>query len=334
MLDLAAEAFNFSLDWTDFEWSCETYLRTGQMMPHDGIDLLRGFDAIFLGAVGYPSVPDHVSLWGLLIPIRRAFNQYVNLRPTRLLPGIVSPLRNHPPNSLDIVVVRENSEGEYSTEGGRFQVGTPDEYATQVSRFSRQGIERIARYAFELARTRSSRVASATKSNGIIHTMPFWDDVVNEVAIDYPDVELSHFHIDALAARMVTAPESLDVIVASNLFGDVLSDLSAALIGGLGLAASANLNPERTSPSMFEPVHGSAPDIAGRGIANPIAQIAAGALMLRHLGEEEAARSIDNAISTVLARGMARTPDLGGEATTADMGAAIAEVIEIGARSN
>lgn len=329
VLDVAADRFRFSLDWTDFDWSCETYLRSGQMMPPDGLDTLSDYDAIFLGAVGFPSVPDHISLWGLLIPIRREFGQYVNLRPTRLLPGVVSPLHDALSQELDIVVVRENSEGEYSSEGGRHQTGTPDEFATQVSRFSRRGIERIARYAFDLARTRSGRVASATKSNGIIHTMPFWDEVVNEVAAEYPDVELSPFHIDALVARMVTAPGSIDVIVASNLFGDVLSDLSAALTGGLGLAASANLNPDRTKPSMFEPVHGSAPDIAGRGIANPLAQVATGALMLRHLGEERAADAIDSAISTVLAQGAIRTRDLGGTATTAEMGAAIAEAVAV-----
>lgn len=330
VLDAVAERFDFALDWTSFDWSCERYLATGQMMPGDGIETLRSFDAIFLGAVGYPSVPDHISLWGLLIPIRRAFDQYVNLRPAALLPGITGPLRDAPAADLDMVIVRENSEGEYSTEGGRYGQGTPGEGATQVARFTRRGVERIARYAFDLARTRSRRVASATKSNGIIHTMPFWDEIVDEVAADYPDVELRRFHVDALAARMVTAPGSLDVIVASNLFGDILSDLSAALVGGLGLAASGNVNPERTGPSMFESIHGSAPDIAGRGIANPIAQVAAGVLMLRNLGEEAAADAVDAAVSGVLSAEVVRTPDLGGSASTSEMGEALASAIAAG----
>mgnify|MGYP001091174384 CR=1 FL=1 len=323
VLDAAAERFGFALTWAGFDWSCERYLATGAMVPDDGLAQLAAFDAIFLGAVGYPSVPDHVSLWGLLIPIRRAFDQYVNLRPARLLPGVAGPLRDVPTSDLDMVIVRENSEGEYSTEGGRYDIGTDTEGATQVARFTRRGVERIARYAFEVATARSGRVASATKSNGIVHTMPFWDEVVDEVAADYPQVELRRFHIDALVARMVTHPGSLDVIVASNLFGDILSDLSAALVGGLGLAASGNLNPERTGPSMFESIHGSAPDIAGQGIANPIAQVAAGAMMLRHLGQGAAADAVERAVAAVLAAGEVRTPDLGGSASTADMGAAL-----------
>jgi tartrate dehydrogenase/decarboxylase/D-malate dehydrogenase len=324
VLDTAADRFGFALEWTDFDYSCARFAETGQMMPDDGIDLLRPFDAIFLGAVGYPSVPDHVSLWGLLIPIRRAFDQYVNLRPARLLPGVTGPLRAVGPGDLDMVIVRENSEGEYSTEGGRHDVGSATEGATQVARFTRRGVERIARFAFDLARTRSGRVASATKSNGIVHTMPYWDEIVDEVAAGYPDVELRRYHVDALAARMVTAPGTLDVIVASNLFGDILSDLSAALVGGLGLAASGNLNPERTGPSMFESIHGSAPDIAGQGIANPIAQVQAGAMMLRHLGETKAAGAVEDAIEAVLAGASVRTPDLGGTSTTQQMGTALA----------
>lgn len=327
VLDEAADLFGFSVRWTDFDWSCARFAETGAMMPDDGIEQLRPFDAILLGAVGYPSVPDHVSLWGLLIPIRRAFDQYVNLRPARLLPGVTGPLRDVDAADLDMVIVRENSEGEYSTEGGRHDVGAADEYATQVARFSRRGVERIAHFAFELARSRSGRVASATKSNGIIHTMPYWDEIVDEVAADYSDVELRRYHVDALAARMVTAPSSLDVIVASNLFGDILSDLAAALVGGLGLAASGNLNPEHTGPSMFESIHGSAPDIAGHGIANPIAQIQAGAMMLRHLGEAAAADAVERAIETVLAEAAVRTPDLGGAASTAQMGTAVVEAL-------
>lgn len=323
VLDTVSGRYGFTLDWTDFDYSCARFVETGQMMPDDGIDRLRHFDAIFLGAVGYPSVPDHVSLWGLLIPIRRAFDQYVNLRPARLLSGVTSPLRDAGADDLDMVIVRENSEGEYSTEGGRYDVGSETEGATQVARFTRRGVRRIARFAFDLASERTGRVASATKSNGIVHTMPYWDEIVDEVAADYPDIELRRYHVDALAARMITAPGTLDVIVASNLFGDILSDLSAALVGGLGLAASGNLNPERTGPSMFESIHGSAPDIAGRGIANPIAQVQAGAMMLRHLGEDAAAMAVEDAIGAVLKQAAVRTPDLGGHATTAQMGDAL-----------
>jgi tartrate dehydrogenase/decarboxylase / D-malate dehydrogenase len=327
VLDAAAARFGFGLAWTTFDWSCARYAELGEMMPEDGLRQLEKHDAIFLGAVGDPSTPDHVSLWGLLIPIRRHFNQYVNLRPAKLLPGVSSPLRAASPQELDFLVVRENTEGEYSQRGGRHDVGTPTEHATQEAVFTRAGIERIARFAFTEARSRTGRVASATKSNGIVHTMPFWDEVVDEVAADYPDVQLMRYHIDALAARMVANPGSLDVILASNLFGDILSDLAAALVGGLGLAASANLNPERTGPSMFESIHGSAPDIVGLGIANPVAQVLAGAMMLRHLGEVEAADAVEAAVSTVLGAKSTATPDLGGTATTSDMGVALTKAL-------
>ncbi|BDT98613.1 MULTISPECIES: tartrate dehydrogenase [Nocardia] len=312
------------LEWTEFDWSCENYLRTGAMMPPDGPQRLAGFDAILLGAVGFPGVPDHVSLWGLLIPLRRAFGQYVNLRPVRLLPGTESALRDRTAADLDILIVRENSEGEYSRIGGIHNEGRPDEFVLQESVFTRTGCERIIRYAFERAAERSGRLCSATKSNGIIHSMPYWDSVFERIAAEYPQVRTRQMHVDALAAELVLHPDRLDVIVGSNLFGDILSDLAAAVTGGLGLAPSGNINPERTGPSMFEAVHGSAPDIAGQGIANPVAQILAGAMLLDHLGESAAAAAIDRAVCDVLATGKVRTPDLGGTESTADLGDAIA----------
>jgi tartrate dehydrogenase/decarboxylase/D-malate dehydrogenase len=327
VLDAAAERHDFALHWTEFDYSCERYTETGAMMPDDGVATLARFDSILLGAVGFPGVPDHVSLWGLLIPLRRAFSQYVNLRPVRLLPGTTSVLADRTADELEMVIVRENSEGEYSTLGGRHNQGQPGEFVLQESVFTRVGVERIIRYAFELARTRSRRVCSATKSNGIIHTMPFWDEIFELVAAEYPDVTAEQCHIDALAARMVQHPDRLDVVVASNLFGDILSDLAAAVTGGLGMAPSGNINPERTHPSMFEAVHGSAPDIAGKGIANPVAQILAGVMMLDHLGESEAARAVDAAVEKVLAQGDVATPDLGGTATTDELGTAIAEAL-------
>ncbi|WP_280241865.1 tartrate dehydrogenase [Nocardia abscessus] len=312
------------VEWTEFDWSCENYLRTGAMMPPDGAERLADFDAILLGAVGFPGVPDHVSLWGLLIPLRRAFGQYVNLRPVRLLPGTESALRDRTADDLDILIVRENSEGEYSRIGGIHNEGRPDEFVLQESVFTRTGCERIIRYGFERAAERSGRLCSATKSNGIIHSMPYWDSVFERVAADYPQVTTRQMHVDALAAELVLHPDRLDVIVGSNLFGDILSDLAAAVTGGLGLAPSGNINPERTGPSMFEAVHGSAPDIAGQGIANPVAQILAGAMMLDHLGESAAAAAIDRAVCDVLAAGEVRTPDLGGTGTTDELGDAIA----------
>jgi tartrate dehydrogenase/decarboxylase / D-malate dehydrogenase len=284
---------------------------------------LRRFDAIFLGAVGHPDVADHVSLWGLLIPIRRAFQQYVNLRPVKLFEGIESPLKNWKPGEIEFVIVRENCEGEYSNVGGRMYEGTPGELAVQQAIFTRLGVTRIVRYAFELARTRKKRLTSATKSNGIIFTMPFWDEIFREVAKDFPDVKTDQYHIDILTAHFVRHPDWFDVVVGSNLFGDILSDLGPAVVGSIGIAPSANLNPEKEFPSMFEPVHGSAPDIAGKGIANPIGQIWSGAMMLRHFGLGEAADAIESAIAAVLARGAVRTPDIGGAATTRELGGAI-----------
>ncbi|MBF6211922.1 tartrate dehydrogenase [Nocardia puris] len=318
------DAVQPGIEWTEFDWSCAQYLRTGAMMPADGPDLLAGFDAILLGAVGFPGVPDHVSLWGLLIPLRRAFGQYVNLRPVRLLPGTESALRGRTADDLDILIVRENSEGEYSEIGGIHNPGRPEEFVLQESVFSRVGCERIMRYAFERAAERDGSVCSATKSNGLIHSMPYWDSVFADVAADYPDITTRTVHVDALAAEIVLRPDRLDVIVASNLFGDILSDLAAAVTGGLGLAPSGNINPDRSAPSMFEAVHGSAPDIAGQGIANPVAQILAGAMMLDHLGAHAPAAAIHRAVDEVLAEGNVRTPDLDGTSTTDELATAIA----------
>jgi tartrate dehydrogenase/decarboxylase / D-malate dehydrogenase len=324
VLDTAGRRFGFSFSWREFDWSCETYLSTGKMMPADGLDQLRPFDAIFLGAVGHPRVPDHISLWGLLIPIRRAFRQYVNLRPVRMLPGIEPAVKGYPPGKIDFCVVRENNEGEYSEMGGRIYRGTEDEFAVQETIFTRRGCDRIMRYAFELARTRGKHVTSATKSNGIIFTMPFWDERFAVIAKEYPDVRTDQFHIDILTAHFVKHPDWFDVVVGSNLFGDILSDLGPAVVGSIGIAPSANLNPERECPSMFEPVHGSAPDIAGKGIANPIGQIWSGAMMLRHLGQIAAADAIERAIDAALGGGGPRTPDIGGAASTRELGEAIA----------
>jgi len=328
VLEAAGRRFGFDFEWTHFDWSCEVYTKTGRMMPEDGLDRLRVFDAIFLGAVGFPGVPDHVSLWGLLIPIRRAFRQYVNLRPVRLLLGVRSPLVGRKPGEIDLVIVRENNEGEYSEIGGRLYRGTPEELAVQQSVFTKKGVDRVMRYAFELAMARPARhVTSATKSNGIIHTMPYWDERFAAIARDYPSIRTDQYHIDILSAHFVQHPDWFDVVVASNLFGDILSDLGPALVGSIGLAPGANINPEREYPSMFEPVHGSAPDIAGRGLANPIGQIWTGALLLDHLGHPEAGRAVVTAIERVLAEGKVRTPDLGGSASTAQIGQAIAGLI-------
>jgi tartrate dehydrogenase/decarboxylase / D-malate dehydrogenase len=327
VLEAAGERFGFRFNWHNFDWSCETYIKAGKMMPDDGLQQLRPYDAIFLGAVGHPSVPDHVSLWGLLIPIRRGFRQYANLRPVRLLDGIETPLKNWKPGQIDFCIVRENNEGEYSNIGGRIYDGTDEEMAVQQSVFTRRGVDRVLRFAFELARKRRKHVTSATKSNGIIHTMPFWDECFHRVATEYPDVRTDQFHIDILSAHFVRHPDWFDVVVGSNLFGDILSDLGPAVVGSIGIAPSGNLNPEKEFPSMFEPVHGSAPDIAGKGIANPIAQIWSGAMMLRHLGASEAADAIENAIADVLAKSEVRTADIGGKATTEEMGSAIAKQV-------
>src|ERR1700704_4702996 len=327
VLEAAGRRFNFQMHWHAFNWSCETYVQTGSMMPADGIQQLRPFDAIYLGAVGYPSVPDHVSLWGLLIPIRRTFRQYVNLRPVRLFDGIESPLKNWKPGQIDFSIVRENNEGEYSNIGGRLYEGTDDEMAVQQTVFPRRGVNRVLRHAFDLARKRKKHLTSATKSNGIIHTMPFWDECFHEMAANYPDIRTDQYHIDILSAHFVRHPDWFDVVVGSNLFGDILSDLGPAVVGSIGIAPSANLNPEKEFPSMFEPVHGSAPDIAGKGIANPIGQIWSGAMMLRHLGQPNAADAIEAAISTTLANSKVRTPDIGGKSSTRDLGEAIAKQV-------
>jgi tartrate dehydrogenase/decarboxylase/D-malate dehydrogenase len=324
VLDAAAAKFGFDFHWDDFGWSCETYHKTGAMMPEDGLEQIRGHDAVYLGAVGYPGVPDHISLWGLLIPIRREFHQYVNLRPVRLFEGVPSPLAGRQPGDIDFYVVRENVEGEYSEIGGRLYGGTDDEMVTQQTVFTRRGVDRILKYAFDLAHSRPARhLTSATKSNGIIHTMPYWDERVEAMAAGYADVEVDKFHIDILTAHFVRNPDWFDVVVGSNLFGDILSDLGPAITGTIGIAPSGNINPERQFPSMFEPVHGSAPDIAGQGIANPIGQIWSGAMMLDHFGEGAAAAAILGAIENVLADGAQLTPDMGGSASTADLGAAI-----------
>jgi tartrate dehydrogenase/decarboxylase / D-malate dehydrogenase len=328
VLDAAASRFGFSLDWNTFNWSCEDYARTGRMMPDGGLDELKTFDAIYLGAVGFPGVPDHVSLWGLLIPIRRGFRQYINRRPVRLLPGVKSPLAGRGPDDIDMVIIRENNEGEYSEVGGRLHTGTADETALQVATFTRRGCDRVIRYAFELARTRPKRhVTSATKSNGIIHSMPFWDERFAAIAKEYPDVRTSQYHIDILTAHFVQHPDWFDVVVASNLFGDILSDLGPAIAGSIGIAPGGNINPEKDYPSMFEPVHGSAPDIAGKALANPIAQIWTGAMMLDHLGHEDAGRAVVAAIEHVVREGKTLTRDLGGRASTSDVGKAIATLI-------
>ncbi|WP_306212738.1 tartrate dehydrogenase [Actinoplanes sp. RD1] len=314
VLGAVAGKHDLDLSYDDFDWSCRRYAEHGAMMPADGLETLRRYDAILLGAVGWPGVPDHVSLWGLLIPIRRTFRQFVNLRPIRTFAGVASPVRDA---VADFVVVRENVEGEYSEVGGRMNRGFPDEFAVQESVFSRPGVSRIADFAFELARTRRSYVTSATKSNGIVHTMPFWDEVVAQRAAAFPDVRWDAEHIDALAAKLVLQPDRFDVIVASNLFGDILSDLAAAVAGSIGIAPSANLDPTRSGPSMFEPVHGSAPDIAGKGIANPVGAVWSAALMLEHLGHAEAAADVLAAVETTLAGPDTRTADLGGTADTA-----------------
>jgi tartrate dehydrogenase/decarboxylase/D-malate dehydrogenase len=296
------------------------------MMPQDGIEQLRPFDAILLGAVGSPTVPDHVSLWGLLIPIRRSFDQYVNMRPVRLLPGIASPLAGRTSKEIDFVIIRENTEGEYSQIGGRLYPDTEREVVVQESIFTRAGVDRVQRYAFELARKRARKhVTSATKSNGIIHTMPFWDERFRAAAAEYPDIKTSQYHIDILTAHFVQHPDWFDVVVASNLFGDILSDLGPACAGGIGIAPSANLNPEKKFPSMFEPVHGSAPDIAGRGVANPVATLWSVVLMLDFLGEATAAAALMAAIETVTGEGKVLTRDLGGKAGTREFTDAVLE---------
>jgi len=328
VLEAAGKKHQIDFQWKEFDWSCETYLKTGRMMPEDGIEQLRTFDAIYLGAVGFPTVADHVSLWGLLIPIRRAFDQYINLRPVRLFEGVPCPLVGKNAGDIDFYVVRENTEGEYSAIGGMQYEGTEHEIVAQQSVFTRRGVDRVVKYAYELAQSRDAKhLTSATKSNGIIHSMPYWDQRVAEMAKSYPDVKTDQFHIDILTANFVRMPEYFDVVVGSNLFGDILSDLGPACTGTIAIAPSANMNPEKTYPSMFEPVHGSAPDIAGRGIANPIGTIWVGAMMLQHLGYPEAHDTIMMAIENVLREGKHLTPDMGGKASTVELGTAIERII-------
>lgn len=336
VLDVIATRFDISLKYDHFNWSCQYYQEHGRMMPTDWKDQLSQYEAIYFGAVGAPDiVPDHIAVWESLITIRREFDQYVNLRPVRLMRGIPSPLADRLPGDIDFVVVRENTEGEYSSVGGHMFPGTERELVLQESVFTRVGVDRVLKFAFELASRRPGRhVTAATKSNGIAITMPFWDSRLKEMAKNYPHITWDKYHIDILCAHFVQHPDWFDVVVASNLFGDILSDLGPACTGTIGIAPSANLNPERRFPSLFEPVHGSAPDIAGKGIANPIGQIWSAALMLEHLGQDkehyhDAALAIVRAIETVVAEGP-RTPDMGGTATTVDVGLAIADCISQG----
>ncbi len=328
VLDAVATRFDLSFHWDEFDWSCDYYLKHGRMMPDDWKQQIGSHDAIFFGAVGWPEkVPDHISLWGSLLKFRREFDQYANLRPVRLMPGIPCPLAGRQVGDIDFYVVRENTEGEYSSIGGRVFEGTPQETVVQESIFTRRGADRIMKFAFELAMKREKKhLTSATKSNGIAISMPWWDERFAEMARAYPEVRTDKFHIDILTAHFVRNPHWFDVVVASNLFGDILSDLGPACTGTIGIAPSANLNPERNFPSLFEPVHGSAPDIYGKGIANPIGQIWCGAMMLDHLGHADAANAVMRATELVLAEGP-RTPDMGGKATTSDVGKSVAAVV-------
>lgn len=328
VIEAAGRRYGVGFRWESFPWSCEMYRQTGRMMPPDGVEQLRGYDAIFLGAVGFPGVPDHVSLWGLLMPIRRGMRQYINLRPVRMLKGMTSPLRDRRPEEIDFVIVRENNEGEYSEIGGRMHAGTQEEMVIQETVFTRKGVDRAIRFAFELALSSGKRhVTSATKSNALIHTMTYWDERFAAIGTEFPHVRTDQYHIDILSAHFVLHPDRFDVVVASNLFGDILSDLGPALAGSIAVAPSGNINPARDYPSMFEPVHGSAPDIAGKGIANPIGQIWSGAMMLDFLGHREAAQAVEHAMEIALEDPALRTPDMGGRATTRDMGKAIAGAV-------
>ena len=328
VMEALSQQYGFEMTFTEFPYSCAYYLKDGVMMPEDGMEKLREFDAIFLGAVGDPEVPDHVSLWGLLIPIRRQMHQYVNIRPVKLLAGVKSPLADRNPADIDFIVVRENNEGEYSEIGGRLYSGTDLEMVVQETVFTRKGVDRILRYAFELAQSRPQKhLTSATKSNGIIHTMPYWDERFKAISSDFPDVSTDQFHIDILTAHFVQHPDWFDVVVGSNLFGDILSDLGPAIAGSIGIAASANLNPEKEYPSMFEPVHGSAPDIAGKGIANPIGTLWSAQMMLDFLDEKAAAQSMMRAMEAVTSEKIL-TRDLGGQATTREFTDAVLEKLK------
>ena len=317
----------FSVTFEDFPWGCEYYLKSGEMMPENGLDLLRGYDAIYLGAVGYPGVPDHVSLGDLLLRIRRGFDEYINLRPVRLLHGAPCPLADISPRDIDMIVVRENSEGEYANVGARLYPETPRETALQTGVFSRYGCERVIRYAYELARREKRTLTSISKGNALRYSMVFWDEIFAEIGKEYPDVETHSLLVDAASMFFVKDPKRFGVVVTSNLFGDILTDLGAAIAGGMGLAAGANLNPERRYPSMFEPIHGSAPDIAGQGIANPLASIWSVAQMLDFLGETEWSERVLRAIETLLVEKKTLTPDLGGTACTSDIGNAVLDVL-------
>jgi tartrate dehydrogenase/decarboxylase / D-malate dehydrogenase len=316
VLEAAGRRHGLAFSWKAYDWGCDRYVRTGTFMPDDGIAQVRSADAILLGAVGRPDVPDHVSLWGLLLPLRRGLGQYACVRPVKLLPGIATPLASRESKDIDFVIVRENNEGEYSKAGGRSYEGTDEEVVVQESIFTRRGVDRILEFAFRLAESRRGHVTSATKSNGIFHSMPFWDERFAAAAARHPGVRTAQYHVDILVAHFVQHPDWFDVVVGSNLFGDILSDLGAAVAGSIGIAPSANLNPERTAPSMFEPVHGSAPDIVGRGVANPVAAVWAAAMMLEHLGHAAAARTVLRAIEAALSDPGLRTPDLGGRAST------------------
>ncbi|MEE3048537.1 MAG: tartrate dehydrogenase [Pseudomonadota bacterium] len=324
VLEAIGGRHGLDFQFTEFDWGCERFHKTGRFMPDDGLAQLREFDAIFLGAVGFPGVPDHVSLWELLIPIRRAMQQYINLRPVRMMAGMPCPLAGRGPDDIDFWVIRENNEGDYSEIGGRLYQGTENELAMQETVFTRRGTDRVMRYAFDFCqRIGKKKVTSATKSNGIIHTMPYWDERFEAIAAEYPNLDTDKYHIDILTAHFVLHPDWFDVVVGSNLFGDILSDLGPAVAGSIGIAPSANINPEGDYPSMFEPVHGSAPDIAGKKIANPIGQIWSGAMMLEHLGHQAAAADIVTSIENVLVGGGPKTPDIGGQAGTSDLGDAI-----------
>ncbi len=330
VLNAAQRRFGVGFTYTEFPWGSDYYFEHGRMMDANGLDALRGFDAVFFGAVGHPDIQDHVTLNGLLLPMRRGFDQYVCQRPSILLPGVTSPLRGMESGDIDMIVIRENTEGEYANVGGFQYKGFPEEVAVQTSVFTRRGIERVVRYSFELARSRNKqrRVASITKSNAQGYGMVLWDEVFDEVAAEYPDIETESLLVDAACMNFIRRPQSFDVVVASNLFGDVLTDIGAIITGSMGLAPSGNINPERAFPSVFEPVHGSAPDIAGKGVANPMATVFSGAMMLRHLGETEAADAVDSAVESVLRDGETMPVDLGGSASTQAIGDAIVNALE------